>query len=87
VLAGPAIAAESPPAYDGQQWEYRIEPILADSVEGIPGLVANVVLSQNDSLHLSDLGKQGWELVSVAGGRAYFKRPLPARRRGWWPFW
>lgn len=89
-LAMPAHAEESPaPArWDGPKWEYRIETFLAGSVDGIPGMVAKAVLSGPDAKRLEDLGKDGWELVSISGGRAYFKRPFkepPAR--GWWPFW
>ncbi len=87
-LAIPAHAEETSVPYDGPKWEYRIETFLAGSVDGIPGMVAKAVLSGPDAQRLADLGKEGWELVSVTGGRAYFKRPLkepPAR--GWWPFW
>lgn len=88
--AMPALADENaaPARYDGPKWEYRIETFLAGSVDGIPGMVAKAVLSGPDAKRLEDLGKEGWELVSITGGRAYFKRPLkepPAR--GWWPFW
>ena len=91
-LAAPATAEEAAPkeapVYDGPKWEYRIETFLAGSVDGIPGMVAKVALSGPDAKRLEDLGKDGWELVSVTGGRAYFKRPIkePAKR-GWWPFW
>jgi len=86
----PAYADDSPaPArYDGPKWEYRIETFVAGSVDGIPGLVAKAVLSGPDAKRLEDLGKEGWELVSITGGRAYFKRPLKdPPSRGWWPFW
>jgi len=91
-LAGPAKAQDTapkdPPPYDGPKWEYRIETFLAGSVDGIPGMVAKVALSGPDAKRLEDLGKEGWELVSVTGGRAYFKRPLKEPpKRGWWPFW
>lgn len=86
-----AQAAEnpsSPKPYEGPKWEYRIETILAGSVDGLPGMVAQIALGGLDSQRLEELGKEGWELVAVTGGRAYFKRPLkePAKR-GWWPFW
>mgnify|MGYP001176819290 CR=1 FL=1 len=82
-----ATPRESQP-YDGPKWEYRIETFLAGSVDGIPGMVAKVALSGPDAKRLEDLGKDGWELVSVTGGRAYFKRPIKEPpKRGWWPFW
>jgi hypothetical protein len=83
-----APATSSAPAYVGPKWEYRIETFLAGSVDGIPGMVAKAVLSGPDAQRLEALGKEGWELVSVTGGRAYFKRPLKEPpSRGWWPFW
>lgn len=88
VQAEPAPAPSAAPAYDGAKWEYRIETFLAGSVDGIPGMVAKAVLSGPDAQRLESLGKEGWELVSVTGGRAYFKRPLKEPpSRGWWPFW
>ena len=86
----PALADESSARarYDGPKWEYRIETFLAGSVDGIPGMVAKAVLSGPDAKRLEDLGKEGWELVSITGGRAYFKRPLQEPpSRSWWRFW
>lgn len=87
-LAAPVRAEELPAPYEGPKWEYRIETFLAGSVDGIPGIVAKAVLGGPDAKRLEELGKEGWELVSVTGGRAYFKRPIvEPRKRGWWPFW
>lgn len=43
-------------------WQYRLLP-LEGELAALLGL-------------LDDLGAQGWELVGVNGGTAYFKRPL-----------
>ncbi len=89
-LASPALAAEEAPKpapYDGQKWEYRIETFVTGGVDGIPGMVANAVMSGLDGKRLADLGKEGWELVAVVGGRAYFKRPHKEPAKAWWwPF-
>lgn len=92
-LAPAAMAAETqvekkPQPYTGPKWEYRIETFIAGSVDGLPGAVAKVVMSGLDGQRLEELGKEGWELVSVTGGRAYFKRQLKEpETHDWWPFW
>lgn len=88
--AMPAWAAEEPKPepYDGQKWDYRIETFVTGGVDGLPGMVANAVMSGTDAKRLADLGKEGWELVAVVGGRAYFKRlhKDPPSKPWWWPF-
>ncbi|HEY9854609.1 MAG TPA: hypothetical protein V6D05_02640 [Stenomitos sp.] len=76
-----------PEPYEGQKWDYRIETFVTGGVDGLPGVVANAVMSGMDGKRLQDLGKDGWELVAVVGGRAYFKRPHKEPVKAWWwPF-
>lgn len=83
----PARAEEPiPEPYVGQKWDYRIETFVSGGVEGLPGMVANAVMSGLDGKRMADLGKDGWELVAVVGGRAYFKRPQKEPKAWWWPF-
>lgn len=84
----PAMAEEAKPEpYDGQKWDYRIETFVTGGVDGLPGVVANAVMSGLDAKRLVALGQEGWELVAVVGGRAYFKRPhKEPTKPWWWPF-
>lgn len=54
-----------------QSWEYRVE--IAPTFAG-PGSFVDAAAAQQQ---LNQLGAQGWDLVSVAGGQPlfYFKRP------------
>ncbi len=46
---------------DSMRWEYSVK-LVTGYPEDSPSL-------------FSELGEQGWELIAVSDGRAYFKRP------------
>lgn len=57
------------------KWEYRFKYLLSDSHD----VAINETIRDIDNYNakvLDDLGNDGWELVSVDNGIAYFKRPL-----------
>lgn len=57
-----------------QKWEYLDLPVEDRKCDGscLPGY------DDNGQLILNSIGQDGWELVSVDDGVAYFKRPLKA---------
>lgn len=62
-------AADKPVASEGvRRWEYQI---VQHSLNNSP-------LQPLDKACFDAIGAQGWELVSVAGGSACFKRPIVA---------
>lgn len=59
-----------------QKWEYLSLPIVIQNEM----ILSKDLFSyfQSGILILNTVGQDGWELVSVDGGIAYFKRPLKA---------
>ena len=62
-----------------QKWENLKLPITIDGETILSALLSNAY--QRGELILSRIGKEGWELVSVDNGVAYFKRPIDEAAR------
>jgi len=52
-----------------ERWQYLVEPVRFDSA-----------LSSRESENLNELGRQGWELVTIQNNRYYFKRMMPKEK-------
>jgi hypothetical protein len=66
-----------------QRWEYKIA-YRSESSDGwiVDGKPAGEFAKMEDPVVINQLGKDGWELVAVAGYTYFFKRPVSGQRAG-----